>query len=211
MNRALRYRSQSGFTLLELLIAITLLSLLTTMLFAGLRLGTRHVERQSTRLERSAQIPAVQSFLRTQLANAQPLLLDQTSARKAILFDGRPDGLDFVGVAPESVTIGGLQLFSIEVNPGAASQLRVRWRLFGVPEVGVGRGAHETVLLDGVARLAFHYYGIVPLGKEPAWHQAWQEIEYLPSLIRLELVFQDGERMPALTVAARLSPLPNAK
>lgn len=210
MNRASRHRSQSGFTLLELLIAITLLGLLTTMLLSGLWLGTRHVARHTARIERSAQVPAVQGFLRTQLADAQPLL-DPTSDGRSIAFDGRPDGLDFVGVAPESLAIGGLQLFSIERDPRAASRLRVHWQLFGVPEVGQGRGIREAVLLDRVARLAFHYYGAIQPDKPPAWHQAWQDMEYLPSLIRLELVFQDGERMPDLTVAIRLSAGPSAQ
>jgi general secretion pathway protein J len=207
MNGALRYQSQRGFTLLELLIAITLLSLLTTMLLAGFRVGTRHVERQTMRLERASQVPAAQAFLRAQLASAQPIL-DQTSTRKSIVFDGRPDGVDFVGVAPESLTIGGLQLFSVDFIRRADGQLRVRWQLFAVPESGAERSTYETVLLDGVAGLAFQYYGVVPPGKGPAWHRAWQGVEYLPSLIRLEAAFQDGQRMPDLTVAIRLAPVP---
>ena len=39
--------SQRGFTLLELLISIALLALLTIMLFGGLQLGTRQVDRKS--------------------------------------------------------------------------------------------------------------------------------------------------------------------
>ena len=186
----------------------TLLSLLMTMLLAGLRLGTRHVERQTMRLERASQVPAAQAFLRAQLANAQPFI-DQTSGRKSIVFDGRPDGLDFVGVAPESLAIGGLQLFSVEFIRRGDGQLRVRWQLFAVPEAGIGLDTHETVLLDGVARLAFQYYGSVPPGRRPAWYQAWQGIEYLPSLIRLEAFFQDGKRMPDLTVAIRSSAAPS--
>jgi general secretion pathway protein J len=202
MNRA--RQSQRGFTLLELLIAVTLLGLLTTMLAAGFRLGTRHMERQSIRLERASQIPAVQGFLRARLAEAQAFV-DEASPRKSIVFDGRPDGLDFVGVAPEGLTIGGLQLYSVNLVRREGGQLRVLWQVFAVLETGTGQGAHETVLLDGVSRLSFHYYGIVPPGSRPSWHRAWQEMEYLPSLIRLEAVFQDGERMPDLTVAIRLS------
>ena len=196
--------------MLELLIAITLLGFLTTMLFSGLRLGTRHIERNAARIDRSALIPAVQTFLRAQIADAQPLL-DETPGSKRIVFDGRPDGLDFVGVAPESQVIGGLQLFSVARDPGAAGQLRVHWQLFGVPQVSVWQGSQDMILLDGVARLAFQYYGVVPPNKGPAWHRAWQGMEYLPSLIRLELVFRDGKRMPVLTIAMRQSPVSYAR
>jgi general secretion pathway protein J len=197
-----RCRSQDGFTLLELLIAITLLSLLTGMLFAGFRLGTRHVDRQTTRIERSAQIPAVQDFLRSRLADAQPLL-DQTSG--SIVFDGRPDGLDFVSVAPESSAIGGLQLFTVEFN--SAGQLRVRWQLFGIPQLESQQSTDGTVLLDRVGHVAFQYYGAIPPAKRSAWHQAWQDMDSLPSLVQIDVVFIDGERMPPLTVAMRLSPI----
>jgi general secretion pathway protein J len=210
MTRAWRCRSQDGFTLLELLIAITLLGLLTTMLLAGFRLGTRHVERQTTRIERSAQIPAVQGFLRSRLADAQPFF-DQTSGNRRVVFDGRPDGLDFIGAAPESSAMGGLQLFTVEFDPRTTRQLRVRWQLFGVPEVGFQQGSHETVLLDRVAGVAFYYYGTIPPAKGPAWHQAWQDMEYLPSLIRLDLAFSDGGHMPALTVAIRPSSVSRAQ
>lgn len=205
MNRA--GQSQRGFTLLELLIAVTLLSLLTTMLVAGFRLGTRHMERQTMRLERASQIPAAEGFLRARLADAQPFV-DESSPRRSIVFDGRPDGLEFVGVAPEGLTIGGLQLFSVDLIGRTGGQLRVHWQVFAVPESGTGQSAAETVLLDGVSRLSFHYYGIVPPAKRPGWHRAWQGMEYLPSLIRLEAVFQDGERMPDLIVAIRLSTAP---
>jgi general secretion pathway protein J len=208
--RASGCRSQGGFTLLELLIAITLLGVLTIMLLSGFQLGTRHLERQAARIDRSTQIPAVHGFLRTQLADAQPIL-EQMSGNRSIVFDGRPAGLEFVGVAPQSLTTGGLQLFSVERDPRVESRLRVRWQLFGVPEVGMGQGAHEALLLDGVARLAFHYYGAIQPGTPSAWHEAWQDMEYLPLLIRLELVFQDGERMPELIVAIRLSAAPRAQ
>lgn len=204
------HRLQGGFTLLELLVVIVLLGFLTTMLLAAFRLGTRHVDRQNVRIERAARIPAVESFLRAQLADAQPIL-DPLSPQKNILFEGRPDGLDFIGLAPESLAQGGLLLFTLERNRRSADQLRLRWRLFGVPEFVPERDIHDTILLDGVAGLAFRYYGVIPPDTLPAWHEAWVAMDYLPSLIRLDVGFRDGTRMPELTVATRISLSPRAQ
>ena len=46
--------AERGFTLLELLVAITLLGLLMAALFGGLRLGTRVWETADARLDSSA-------------------------------------------------------------------------------------------------------------------------------------------------------------
>jgi general secretion pathway protein J len=196
-------RDQAGFTLLELLIAVALLGLLTTILLAGFRLQTQHIGRQSERLERSSLVSTVHSFLRNQLARAQPLVPIGAEER-TIMFEGQPGAIAFVATAPESVPNGGLLLFSAGY---ADHRLMVRWRRF---DGGIGeppRDAGETVLLEGVARLAFHYFGAASPGQAPTWHKSWKEHAYLPSLVQLELTFLDGERMPVLAVAPRLAPV----
>ena len=68
-----RHPVDQGFTLLELLVAITLLGLLMAALFGGLRLGARVWETGETRLDASARVQIVQDFLRQRLAEALPL------------------------------------------------------------------------------------------------------------------------------------------
>jgi general secretion pathway protein J len=196
-------RDQAGFTLLELLIAVALLGLLTTILLAGFRLQTQHIGRQSERLERSSLVPAVHSFLRNQLAKAQPLVLTGAEDR-TIMFEGQPAAIAFVAPAPESVPDGGLLLFSAGYADG---QLVARWRRFDGTLGETLRSAGETVLLEGVAMLAFRYYGAVAPGQEPTWQESWKERAYLPSLVQLELTFLDGEKMPVLAAAPRLAPM----
>ncbi len=68
--RGPRHPVDQGFTLLELLVAITLLGLLMAALFGGLRLGARVWETGETRLDASARVQIVQDFLRQRLAEA---------------------------------------------------------------------------------------------------------------------------------------------
>ena len=77
-------RAGQGFTLLELLVAITLLGLLMAALLGGLRLGARVWETGEDRLDASARIQVVQDFLRQRLAEARG---SEASASPAIETD----------------------------------------------------------------------------------------------------------------------------
>ncbi len=208
---------QRGFTLIELLIAVSLLALLMAMLFAGLNAGTRHIGRQSERLDRVSRTVLAQSFLRAQLADARALTPSNVPS-DAITFDGRADGVDFVSAAPQAVAVGGLQVLSlgiVEARGAGGEQLLAGWRPFTGSGSGSGAGAspsaavaseHRTALLDHIQEAAFAYFGVVDPGEAPGWHATWRNMSYLPSLIRLSVTFADGQRMPEFVVALRASP-----
>lgn len=202
-------RSQRGFTLLELLISVALLALLTTFLFEGLRLVTRNLGPESNRLDRASRIAVTENFLRAQLADARPVL-EAATGWKSIEFDGRADGIDFVSVAPESVSVAGLQALSVVYEKGAGArggELLLRWRPYeGSSPRTAAPDVRNSWLLDHVRSAEFAYFGVASPNQPPAWHAAWQDMAYLPSLVRLSLDFSDAQRMPELVIALRLSP-----
>lgn len=201
---------QEGFTLLELLISVSLLVLLMAMLFAGLDVGTRHIGRQSARLDRASRMVVAQSFLRLQLADARAVTASNLPG-DAITFDGRLDGVDFVSAAPQAIAQGGLQVLSVGVvDPRGAGgeQLLVGWRAFNASGAGASaetaaESEHRAALLGHIREAAFAYFGAVQAEDTPSWHPTWQNMNYLPSLIRLSITFADGERMPDFVVAVR--------
>jgi general secretion pathway protein J len=203
-------RRQDGFTLLELLVSVSLLVLLMAMLFSGLDVGTRHIGRQSAKLDRASRMVVAQSFLRTQLADARAVTASNLPS-DAITFDGRLDGVDFVSAAPQAVVQGGLQVLSVGiVDPRGAGgeQLLVGWRPFAASGAGASGEApaeseHRAPLLDHIQEAAFAYFGAAQSEDTPSWHSTWHDMNYLPSLIRLSVTFADGERMPDLVVAVR--------
>jgi prepilin-type N-terminal cleavage/methylation domain-containing protein len=200
--------SQRGFTLLELLISVALLALLTTFLFEGLRLVTHGLGPQSDRLDRASRIAVAQNFLRAQLADARPVL-ERASGWKSIEFDGRPDGIDFVSVAPESVSLAGLEALSVVFDKGAGArggELLLRWRRYEGTPSPIASDVRNSRLLENVRSAEFAYFGVASPNQPPTWHAAWQNMAYLPSLVRLSLEFWDAQRMPELVVALRLSP-----
>ena len=201
--------SRRGFTLLELLISVALLVLLTTFLFEGLRLVTHHLEPQTNRLDRASRVAITQNFLRAQLADARPVLAP-TAGFRTIEFDGRADGIKFISVGPESVSIGGLQTLSVGFDRGAGArggELLLRWRPHQGTSPQAGSDARNNLLLDHIRSAEFAYFGVASPNEPPAWHSTWQDMAYLPALVRISIEFSDAQRMPELVVALRLAPV----
>jgi general secretion pathway protein J len=198
--------SERGFTLLELLIAVSLLALLMALLTAGLRAGTHNMARQSERLDRSSRNVLVETFLRTELADARPM--STPGARSsAVAFAGREDGLTFVGPSPASVATGGLQTLSInfEKDGPERGDVVADWQAYGGGGGdGAGASPRRSLLLAHAQRAIFAYFGGEP-GEAPSWQTSWENKAVLPSLVRLSVEFSDGELMPELVVALRLS------
>jgi general secretion pathway protein J len=195
-------RQPGGFTLLELLVALALLVLLTTVLLAGVRFETKALSRQSERLDRSGRVPIVFDFLRSHLSNARPVL-PINSTGTTIVFEGRAGDISFVDASPQSEQGGGLYLFRVDFANG---QLRARWRPFE-GTLPVANAGGDSLLLDGVASARFAYYGILDATSGPEWHDHWRGVSVLPLAVRLELVFTPEEHAPALIIAPRLRPL----
>jgi general secretion pathway protein J len=205
--------SQRGFTLIELLISISLLALLMVVLFGGLRVATHHLAGQTDRLDRASRVALAEKFLRTQLGDARPFYVPGSHARN-VFFDGRPDGIGFVNPALDSIASGGLQALSVDIAPGEASsregggQLIVEWHPFDGSTMTSAKGGRRAVLLDGIRQAKIAYFGVLQANESADWHANWRDAAYLPSLVRLSVIFTDGEHMPELVVALHLAPGP---
>ena len=200
-------RAESGFTLLELLVSITIFALLMVVLTGALQLGSRQVKRLTGQVDRTTDVALAQNFLRTHLGAAQPLVASSGDS-KVIQFDGEPNGIEFVATAPESVRLGGLQVLTVayrQAKGGADGQLVVGWRPLREGPDAPAASPPPTVLLDHVRAAKFVYYG-PPTPKDAAdWQTDWKRMTYLPLLVRVSVTFANGDAMPDLTVALRLS------
>jgi general secretion pathway protein J len=194
-----------GFTLLELLVAITLFALLSVVLFGGLRFGMRATQAGTARLDWSAEIAAASGFLRSEIADAQPLQKTAEEGGKVMAFDGDGDSIEFVASPPTPMAEGGWHVLHVFLEPGRdGSRLVVTARLVRGDD---GDTSVETVarsvLLERVSSVDFAYFGALAPGDAPDWHDRWQDAAQLPALVRVRLGFSDGRQAPALLIALR--------
>ncbi len=203
---------ERGFTLLEMLIAMTLLGLLMLALFGGLRLGARVWEAGDARSADRARTEAVQRFIRGTLGRARPLAAADRGGDDVIAFIGRDDGLEFTVALPAHLSAGGFDHVSLALaDLDGARGLVLRYgplqrRDDGRAELaGLGE-AEAAVLLDDVTTVAFSYYGVPEGGEDGEWTDRWDDEARLPLLVRIRVGFPESDRRtwPELTVALRL-------
>lgn len=196
-----RARIEAGFTLVELLVSITLFALLSVLLAGTLRTGSRAAAAGETRIDRTTQIAVSETVIWGQLAGALPVT---AMGSAALLFDGRADGVDFIGLPPAYLAPGGFHRLSLAVAPGPVGQdLVLRWQSLtaAVDEPDL----RPSILLERLARVDFAYYGARDYAETPQWRDDWRGAIRLPVLIRLHFVFLDRHAVPDLVVALRLS------
>jgi general secretion pathway protein J len=187
-----------GFTLLELLVSMTLLGLILALLFGGLRTGSRVWEAGDRRADDLARIETVHGFLRGQVSalyplGESPLAGDTPLATVA----GERERLRFVGLLPSHFNVGGFQ--TIEVGAVARDgklDLGLAWWPYvpGEPAPEEPDEDSTAVLLEDVAGVAFAYFGATEEGVERAWTEDWLDQPEPPELVRLRVAFPEGDR-----------------
>jgi general secretion pathway protein J len=200
-----KHDSEAGFTLIELLVSMTLLALLSVVLFGGLRIAIRSGDAVTARVGGTQQIAAVYDFMSNALAAAQRLKTG-TDGDAPLDFAGETDQLQFVALLPPDIRVGGFFRLRAALDESQHGQRRLVVAETPWPRPGIDPVAFDTrpsVLLDGVRSIAFAYFGI-PAPNQPAqWNDHWTNRHSLPQLIRLRLVFADGSRAPDLVIVPR--------
>jgi general secretion pathway protein J len=197
-----------GFTLLELLVALLLLSLIFLLLTSGLQFGTRAWNVGQEEPNSTSEVVAVQQLLRRVLSEARPLIIEATpTVRRHVFFVGNQNSVRFIAPVPEHLGVGGLYEVALYLTDdgGSTNRLEMSWRLFRGAE---GSEVRRVALLDKVAQIQFSYFGRpLPQGS-PRWYGDWQDLESLPDLIRMHVTLSGGEPVwPDLTVATHVQTL----
>lgn len=180
------HRGIRGFTLLELLIALSLVALISTLLYSSLRTAAMTWERTKDRSETFEEARLVQEFLNTSLRQAVPVERGGKH-QKGLWFDGSARRLEFAGVLPLHRGVGGVYLLRLGVSGfGAHQNLTFRYRLLRDAAARPHpRWQRTKVLLDGLNNVNFSYYGSRKAGSRPVWQADWHAVDHLPQLVRL--------------------------
>lgn len=204
MTPPLAHRSQAGFTLLEMVIGITLLGFILVLLYGGLRLASQGWDAGEKRIEAGSRQNVVIEFLRRQLVMTHPLRWRREDTTEALAFEGERDAVRFAAPIPARLGTGGIHL--VELTSSRADEgveLRMRWRLPDPEDSGFefDDDSEQVVLARALEQIEWSYFGADSDLVEPAWQDQWHSETRLPSLLRMRLTGKDGERWPDIVVA----------
>lgn len=187
------YPRNGGFTILELLISMTLVALLLVLSFGGLRFGTRAWDAGNRHLDASTDVQLAQDFLRASIEQAYPALQD-ASTSGALAFQGSAEKLDFLAPLPRAFGAAAIARMSIStVASGDSKGMLLNWALDLPSASNVGAPHGESLLLSNVLSVNFSYFGPDRDGRNAGWHRDWSERNRLPLLVRVSVLFQAGE------------------
>jgi general secretion pathway protein J len=199
--------TQRGFTLLELLISITLLGLILVLLFGGLRLGVRSWDAVQKQVDNLNSVRAIESFLRREMEAIYPYRW-QTPPSTSLAFVGERGRVRFVAPMPSRIGVGGLYAISLELERSGSGR-RLLWKHLPIsPQVrdfSALEQAPEMVLagaeLSAVDDIWLTYFGRESPSSEPRWVERWESNSALPLLVRIQVRFADGSEWPDFVVA----------
>jgi general secretion pathway protein J len=207
---ACRYRSigvrQAGFTLLELLIAMTLMGLVLAMLYGGLRVGMRSWEVGEQRADTVDELRLVQSFIRQRFRQSVTTFHQDESDGRAVAFIGRSDQVRLVTPMLAYLGMGGLYAIQIDtIEEAEVEHLRIRWwpfrpDLFELDRMENEELVEETTLISGVSDIEWSYFGAQEPDRDPEWADRWEARAQRPLLVRLRLSLRQGT-WPELVMA----------
>lgn len=205
------YSRQTGFTLLELLIAMTLLGMILVLLFGGLRLGVRSWDASQKQVDSLNSVRSLENFLRREFSLTYPYFWKNIPDRR-VAFLGERNKVSFVAQLPPRIGGGGLYLISVELAQRSKVQ-RIVWKYLPMnaqmQDFSALAQTSEIVLaaseLNNVEEIWLTYFGQENDGAIPRWLDRWENSTRLPLLIRVQTRLSNNAQWPDFIVAPMLS------
>jgi general secretion pathway protein J len=173
----------AGFTLLELIISITLVAIIVLIISVAANLGYRSFNSGEKKMNAVERLRSSLTIIDAQIQSGVPLTLEDGGV-KQYNFMGEQDSLKF----STNYSIWGGQRGYVIVNYRVDTDDRGKRTLFA-SEYKVGmENQKETKLLEGFDEITFDYYKQDATEEEGEWITQWVDEEMMPTRIRINLV-----------------------
>ena len=193
-------RPQKGFTLIEVMLAMTIFALMSTVLYGAFSLGHSAVEKSQRSFEKNQKLRAVDELLGSYIRSAYPYRASPQGA--TILFAGEQADLTFV--SSFSLAMGGRGMAKVrlfwEGDEKAAGVLRLEEETPVRVPSEESNEAHEglsngLVVREGVKEFRITY--LDPQSDEEKWEERWdaRERNTLPRAVRLNYLTEEGREV----------------
>ena len=209
----IKYSFPSGFTLLELLISLSIMGLILLIVFGALRIGSRAWEKGERDVEAHQRARIVLDLLKQQLASAslheikigdeKPFYLKGNDRSVAFIsripvLPGNSTGMAYVQYVVQDEVGGDRERLSFYED---SALLFAKDRDRNVPEKD-----DFIVLIPEIESLRFEYLkGSEKDKDQPEWQEEWDPVEDQGLPIAVRIIFTEKPGMPQMRVIARIA------
>lgn len=179
--------AQGGFTLLELLISLTLLVLMLVITLGALRMGYRSVAAAERKMASQERFRTVLSVIDAQIQSQVPLTYEEEAQRK-YYFKGEAKALRF----SSNHSIWGGQRGYVLVDYRIEADPAGREVLFAAEQTPGIEGRREVRMIEA-AEISFAYLYRDPAAERAQWLDRMPEGNAIPEAIRFRLTGEVGE------------------
>ena len=194
-TRRLELKGQMGFTLLELLISITLLGFIVIITAGALRAGYRSTESAQNKIEALERFRTSLNIVESQVQSAFIIKkMDATLDLDFSQFSGSRTNLQFRSLyslwggqkGPVFVT------YEVRDDVGGGKALYANEAPIAIPDA-----AREVKLIDNARDLFFEYFYKGPTDEKGSWVEEWTDKDNIPNKLRLT-IDKDSRVLPLI-------------
>ena len=193
-------RPQTGFTLIEVMLAMTIFALMSTVLYGAFSLSHSAVEKSQRSFERNQKLRAVDELVGSYIRSVYPYRSSPQGS--TILFVGEQADLTFVSAF--SLAMGGRGMAKVhlfwEGDENRAGVLRLEEeipvRVLSEEDSERDQGiSNGMVIREGVKEFRITY--LDPQSDEEKWEERWDagERNMLPRAVRLNYLTEEGREV----------------
>lgn len=179
--------SQSGFTIIELLVSLTIMTAILGIVGSALRTLSKNWEANADRIERLEMISRAYDIFARDVSGLRRMVR-RTEKGGEFVFAGSSSGLSFVTTEPAYPTNPGVYFlnYRVEANGPQADLLRERTPYTkALAKFPGATPANSVPIVQGAFTYRFSY--ALRTKSNAMWQEKWVKANRMPDLIRLEI------------------------